>query len=343
MDKLRALQYFIAAAEEGSFSGAARRFEVSVPAMTKLVSALERSLGGTLLERSSRGIQLTTEGRDYLAACQGALEQIARADEGVHGALARPHGTLVIGATPQLAQYCIVPELPRFRARYPELDIDIRSVNRVSEVEVGAVDVYLLHGWPQRTQMVQRKIAVARLLTCAAPSYWAKHGIPARPQDLTQHHGLFLRNPEGTVLDLWEYEKDGVVESVPMKGWLVSDHRDVILEAALTGQGIARVADCTIRPYLESGRLVPVLNDWVMKGAPLVSVLYRPQHRRTVRVRAFVDFVVDLFRQLEARAAVHSMAAGSHQPDWYRRGYGRASASFRVRSTGRTRHEDVDR
>lgn len=336
MDKLRALQYFIAAAEEGSFSAGARRFEVSVPAMTKLVSALERDVGGTLLQRTPRGIVLTSDGREYMAACQAALDQIARADEGLRGASSRPHGTLVIGATPQLAQYCIVPELPRFRARYPDLDLDIRSVYRISESDHGVVDAYLLHGWPQRTDLIQRKIAVARLLTCASPSYWAQHGMPAKPQDLIDQQGLFLRNPEGTVLDLWDFERNGTVESVAMKGWLISDHRDVILEAALSGQGVARVADCTIRPYLESGRLVPVLNEWTMKDAPLVSVLYRPQHRRTLRVRVFVDFVVDLFRQLEAQALVHTMAGAGHQPDWYRRGYGRASALLRQRASGAT-------
>lgn len=334
MDKLRALQYFIAAAEEGSFSAAARRFEVSVPAMTKLVAALEKHVGANLLERTPRGVGLTADGRDYRDACRPAVEQLALADEGLRGATSRPRGTLVIGATPQLAQYCLVPSLPKLRARYPELDIDIRSVYRLTDIEPGAVDVYLVHGWPQRTDLVQRRIAVATLLTCASPGYWAEHGVPEHPRQMVHHQGLFLRNPEGTVLDLWGYERDGVVESVAVPGWLVSDHRDVILAAALDGQGVARMADCTIRPYLQSGRLVPVLRQWEMKDAPLVSLLYRPQHRRTMRVRAFVDFVVGIFQQLETEQQVLAMAAGGAQPDWYRRGYRRASASLQGRGRG---------
>lgn len=107
------------------------------------------------------------------------------------------------------------------------------------------------------------------------------------------------------------------------------DRRDVILEAALDGQGVARLADCSCQKYLQSGQRVPVLRQWEMKDAPLASVLYRPQHRRSLRVRAFVDFVVGIYARLETEHRELAMAAGAHQPDGYRRVYGRASTSLR--------------
>jgi DNA-binding transcriptional LysR family regulator len=218
-----------------------------------------------------------------------------------------------------------VPALPKFRARYPDIDIDIRSAYRVNDLEPGVVDVYVLHGWQEQGDLVHRRIAVARLLTCASPGYWTEHGIPSHPRDLATHTGLFLRNPEGTVLDLWEYERGGETESVAVRGWLVSDHRDDILDAALAGQGVARLGDFTCGAHLRSGRLVPVLLHWEMKGAPPVNVLYRPHHRRTLRVRVFIDFVMGIFRDLEAEREIKAMASSAKQPDWYRRRYRRAS------------------
>lgn len=331
MDKLRALQYFATAAEEGSFSRAALRLDVSVPAVAKLVGALEKSIGTSLFQRTPRGLALTADGRDYLDDCLPAIERLATADENIRGAANRPRGSLVVGATPQLAQHCLAPALPTFRARYPDIDIDIRSVSRVKDVEPGIIDVYILHGWPEQGDLVHRRIAVARLLTCASPRYWAEHGMPARPQDLAGHTGLFLRNPEGTVLDLWEYERNGKTESVVMRGWLVSDHRDIILDAAIAGQGVARLGDFTCSTALQSGRLTPVLLQWEMKGAPPVNLLYPPNHRRTLRVRVFVEFVIGIFRDLEAQREVTAMAGAADRPVWHRRHYRRASVSVRGR------------
>ena len=119
MDKLRAIEYFVAAAEEGSFSGAARRLEVSIPAIAKLINGLERSLGAKLFDRASQGITLTADGVRYLEACQPLLEQVSAADEAVSGANVRARGSLVIGMQPQLARHCIGPSLSRFHARHP--------------------------------------------------------------------------------------------------------------------------------------------------------------------------------------------------------------------------------
>jgi DNA-binding transcriptional LysR family regulator len=332
MDKLRALQYFVAAAEEQSLSGAARRFEVSVPAVAKLITSLERELGASLFGRTVRGLKLTADGENYLDACRPLIEQLAAADESISEAAARPRGTLTVGAPSFLAQHCLFPALPRFHARYPDIQIDIRAVNRVTDVEPGATDVLVLAGWPEPTDLVHRRIGQTRFLVCAAPGYWAAHGVPRRPKDLEHHACLLFRNPENTLLDLWRCERNGQEESVAVSGWLVSNHREVLLDAAIAGEGVARMGDLTIRPHLQSGRLVPVLLDWEMKDAPPVNVLYRPNHRRTPRVRLFVDFVTGLFRELEAeREAGVGARLSAERPYWYRHRHGRASAAGRGR------------
>lgn len=330
MDKLRALDYFVTAAREGSFSGAARRLEVSVPAVARLVGALEKRLGLALFDRTVQGLKLTADGVRYLESCQPLLLQLAAADEALVGAAARPRGTLVVGAPPILSQHCLLPALPAFHARYPDIQVDVRTVDRPRSPEADAAEVLLLYGWPQQPGMVQRRVAKTRLLICASPGYWAAHGVPQRPKDLEHHPCLLFRDQEGTVLDFWEQERAGVKESAAVSGWLVSSHRDVILDAAIAGYGVARFTDLTVRTPIASGQLVPVLLDWESKHAPPIQLLYRASQRRLPRLRAFIDFVTELFAKLEAERAPHlAVSLEAERPHWYRRRHGRASATPR--------------
>jgi len=332
MDKLRALEYFVAAAAEHSFSGAARRLEVSVTAVAKLVASLESHLGTRLFDRRANGLSLTSDGERYLEACVPLLDQMAVADDALRGGAAMPRGTVVVEAPPLLTRHCILPALPRFHARYPDIHIDIRMIDRltVTDAEASGIDVLVMLGWPDTLNLVQRRIAQMRLVICAAPDYWAAHGIPQRPKDLERHVCLIFRDPKGVLLDLWQYERGGVKESAAVGGWMVSDHRDVILDAVLAGEGVARFTDLPVRAHLQSGRLVPVLLDWETKDAPPVNLLYRPAQRRAPRVRLFVEFLTDHFRRLEAtRGDAIAAQLSPERPDWYRGRHGRASATAR--------------
>ncbi|MEP7259871.1 MAG: LysR substrate-binding domain-containing protein [Usitatibacter sp.] len=330
MDKLRALQYFTASAAAGSFSGAARSMDVSVPAVARLVTMLERSLGVALFERTSHGLTLTADGAAYLEKCRPAMRQLLEADEAITGAMSRAHGTLVVGVPPILSQHCLLPALPAFHARYPDIQLDIRTVDRPAAPAAQSVEVMVLYGWPEHPGLVQRRIALTRLLVCASPAYWAAHGVPQRPRDLESHACLLFRDQEGTILDAWEYEREGVKEAAAVSGWMVSTHRDVIMDAAVAGLGVARFTDLTVRNPLRSGQLVPVLLDWETKQSPPISLLYRAHQRRTPRVRLFVDFVTQLFAQLERERepAVASMIP-AERPHWYKRRHARASTSAR--------------
>ena len=330
MDRLRALQYFLAAAEERSFSGAARQLDVTVPAIARLVAVLERSLGVSLFDRTAQGLTLTAAGGSYLEACQPLLAQLAAVDESMRSAVARPRGTLVLGAPAFVSQHCIAPALPLFHSRHPDIVIDVRNVDRARAPEANAAEVLVLLGWPDRADMVHRRIAQTRLIICASPGYWAANGLPQRPKDLEDHICLLFRDHEGTILDLWEYERGTEKESAAVNGWLVSSHRDVLLDAAMAGAGVARLSDLTIHSHLKSGRLVPVLVDWETKHSPPVNLLYRANQRRTPRVRLFVDFVTQLFRDLENdRDAGLTEHVAAERPHWYRRRHVRASGVLR--------------
>lgn len=142
---------------------------------------------------------------------------------------------------------------------------------------------------------------------------------------------FLFRTPAGTVHDLWQLERNGVKESVAARGWLVSSHRDVALDAALAGEGVVRLTDLTIHTHVCSGRLVPVLLDWEMRDAPPIDVLYRPNQRRIPRVRVFIDFVTELFRELKAeRGGKNGRHFRTERPRWWAR-HGRASVAIEGR------------
>lgn len=180
MDKIRALNYLAAAVAEKSFSGAARVHGVSVPAVARMIKALEDHLGVALFERSARGLSLTASGAGYLAACAPLLDELAAADEMVRASTLRLKGTLVVGMQEVIARGCLTAALPLFHSRHPEIDLDVRDFLSVTDEQVSGVDVMLMVGWPKTSDLVCRRIGEGRFRVVASPTYWAVHGMPQR-------------------------------------------------------------------------------------------------------------------------------------------------------------------
>lgn len=317
MDKLRALQYFVAAAEERSFSGAARRLELSIPSVLKLVNALERHLGTALFVRSPQGLILTADGASYLDRCQPLLLALDEADELLaDGRRGRPRGLVVVGAPGYVARDCLGPELPRFHARFPDIELDFRVVQRLSDAQAEGVDVFLMFGWQESPDLVQRPIGRTRYLVVATPAYWAAHGMPQRPRDLARHPCMLFRSGR-TLLDEWGFQRGDETESVSVHGWLASSHRELLLDAVLAGQGVIRATDLTLRAPLALDRLVPALPDWTALQPPPVNLLFRPQQRRSARVRRFMEFAAEVFAALQAERDDAAPTAGAERPPWW--------------------------
>lgn len=332
MDKLRALHYFVAAAEEGSFSAAARRFDVSVPAVTKLVSSLERELGVKLLDRSTQGLALTARGSQYLESCSPVLAQLADADRALAAPGARRVRTLVVGAPPLLSRALLVPALTDWHERYAHVHIELRTMDflTVKDTAVRGVDVVVALGWPGSVDLVQRPLAQSRLIVCASPAYWRQHGVPARPAELANHACPLVRSPEGTLLDLWRYARNGVVEEVAVRGWLTCASRDDVLQAVLLGQGVGRFADLSVWPFVRDGLLQPALVDWESSDSPPFNALIRPESKRDTVVQDFVRFLSGLLSPVEAQCKEAFGARPSAvRPRWYSSRPGRASKTHR--------------
>jgi len=331
MHKFSTLQYCVASAQERSFSGAARRLDVSISAVFKMIAVLERSLGTSLFDRAPNGLTLTADGARYLERCQPLLEQLADADDDLAAGAARPRGTLIVGAPAFVMQNCLADSIPRFNARYPDIQLDFRIVSGMADEAAAAVDVFVLFGWNDVPNMIERQVAQTRYHVFAAPAYWAARGLPQHPRDLVQHNCLCFRNPEGTLLDLWEFERRGEIESVVVNGWVASSHREFLVQLAIAGEGVLRVSGLATWQHVHGGRLVIGLHDWDILHGPPINVIYRPEHRRNPRVRCFVDFLTTVFRDLEREGESGPSGVKKEQPGWQGRRFGKASRLVRRR------------
>lgn len=330
MDKLRAIEYFVCAAREGSLSAAARRLDVSVPAVSKLISSLERRLGARLFARGTAGLALTGAGHEYLEACAPALEQIVGAEESVGRARTQAAGTVALAVQHVLAVHCLSPALVRLHPRQPNVHLDLRDFVPDGAETEGA-DLRLAMIWDETPDQVMRVLARTKLVVCAAPQYWTRQGTPRRPKDLEQHACLTLRSLRGTLTDHWPFVRGKEEEAAVVNGWLSTSNtnRDLVVAAALAGEGVVRTVDIAIEEHLRAGRLVPVLTDWEIIDSPLVRLMYRPAAGRMPRVRAVMEFLVELFKDTERRCSelVGERPAGS-APAWVGpRPYRRASTA----------------
>ena len=297
MDQLRAITYFLTVARFRSITAAAHEFDVSAPAVSQLISALERELGVTLLRRTSRHVSLTADGEIFLPACETAVAQLRGAVQRLASNQTRPAGKLVLGMARIVGEY-VAPFLADFLAQHPDLTLDVRLVQKPEAPLAASVDVLAIVGWPKDTDMSALRIAQTRLLTCASPGYWQAHGIPTDPDELRKHSCLAFRTPWDVVLDLWKYRRGNEERSVTIEPRMVSDDREYNLAAAFRGAGIVRVVNVIPRNVFDERLLVPVLQDWEALEAPPIYLLYR--RRPAARVRVLITFLADLFAKLQA-------------------------------------------
>jgi DNA-binding transcriptional LysR family regulator len=328
MDKLRAIHYLARAVEGGSFTAAAKSLDVSTPAVAQLIRTLERSLGIVLFHRTTRGLSLTADGERYYAASRKIVADLHDLELNLGASRgAKTRGTLTIGMREAIALNCIMPSVARFLARFPEIELVTRPARTVQDIDDKKLDIAILLGWPTERDLVVRPLAQTRYLVCASPEYWMRAGWPREPEELRDHNCLLFRSSAEILLDRWIFEKDGERRSVDVKSRLLSDERPWLDEAACAGAGVIRLADLTVTHHLSSGLLVPVLEDWQALEAPTIYAAYRRSQRQSKLVRAFLDFLIEVFAQLESeRPAIPTALARVPKPEWFGRTHGRQSA-----------------
>lgn len=321
MNKLRAIEYFVRVVEAGSFAAAARQMEVSPPAITKMVAALEREVGTTLLRRDSRRVLLTPDGDRYLQTCTRMLTALRTAEEGFTAARTRAQGSLTVGISRTLAVNSLVPRFAEFRQQHPDLEIDFRNVNYAHEPLAGMCDVLVLIGFQEDGDWIAQQLARGRHSVLASPGFWQQHGTPTEPEDLVRYPCLAHRVPRGVVIDRWKFARGNEQRSVELHPAMVFDDRDTQAQMATHGLGMLFGNDVTLLPWLEAGQLQPVLSDWVGLEAPPINLLYRRGGRLSARVRAFSEFVTAVFADITKRRWVYGPPDTSAMPEWFRSRY----------------------
>lgn len=285
-DLFRGVLPFVHVAELSSFRQAARRLGVTPAAVSKAVAALEDDLGVRLLERTSRRVALTPEGRLFLERCRDAVAQLAAGRELVTRAQAVPKGELRVTLSFVLGPL-LVRALPRFVRRHPAVELRLQLEDRVSALVGEDLDVALRVGALASSSLIARRVRATRWSTVAAPSYLAREGTPDRVEQLTDHHCLRFVTPRGK-LAAWSFAGAREVEAPAA---VAVDQGELLVEAARAGLGIAQVLDFMVERELREGTLVELFGELAAEGPP-ITVLIAPARRRTPKVRAFVDFVL---------------------------------------------------
>lgn len=288
------MQIFVTAVERGSFSAAGRKLRLSPSAISKLITRLEDRLGVRLLIRTTRTLQLTPEGEVYHARARAILDQIADAERQVSsGAQAVPRGRLRISASVGFGYRCLMPLVPDFMARYPEVELDLSLTDGVVDLIGERTDIALRAGPLRDSRLKARKILESPRAVVAAPAYLKRFGTPDTPDELDRHN--CLRFNFARAQDEWMFRdpETGAAVSRAVSGNLFANNGQVMRELALRGLGIAYVGQFHVQPDLDDGGLVELLMSHKAHNPELIHAVFADHEHLAARIRAFVDFLVE--------------------------------------------------
>jgi LysR family transcriptional regulator for bpeEF and oprC len=294
VDRIRMMEIFTRVVEARSFAGAARNLSVPRSTVSRAIQDLEASLGVTLLQRTTRSLNVTPNGSLYYDHCQLILGEIDNVEFTLGAATLHVRGTLRVDMPASFARAIVLPAMRDFQARYPDITLVLTLGDRPIDLVAEGVDCVVRAGAPVSSALlVARRVGSFAWVTCAAPAYIARRGTPASLDALAQHDIIeFHSGTTGRATD-WQCMIDGEERAVPVRGSLAVNDTDAYVSCGLEGLGLIRIADYLAAPHLASGRLVEVLPQVGSSAVPL-SVIY-PQHRRLPpAVRAFVTWLAAL-------------------------------------------------
>lgn len=273
----------------GSFARAAEDLAVTPSALSKLISRLEDRLGVSLLTRTTRRLALTGEGELYLARARQIVALVESAEAEVTASRGRPKGHLRIDSGTAVSGRICERIIPEFLATHPEITIELTVADRIIDPIAENVDVALRTGPLSDSTLVARKLADLRRVVCAAPSYLERHGRPQVPADLLAHNCLILSRHAN--FHAWPFASAEGINRLQVSGNFSSDNVGLLLQLALRGEGIIRLADFVVGQFIRDGRLIELLADVHMSEALPLWALSPAGRHRLPRVRAFIDFV----------------------------------------------------
>lgn len=295
MDYFQAVQAFNRIVETGSFVKAAAQLDVHPNVVTKLMQALEAHLRVRLLNRTTRRVTLTAEGSVYYERMSHVLDQWLEVESDMAVTHANPQGRIRVDMGTTIATHLVIPALPDFIARYPNIQIEIGANDRTADLASENIDCVIRVGDLKNSSLIARRLGSLAFVTCATPAYLAAHEPLSDPVQLGKGHTLvrYIFPTSG---------KHNRIEFVRGNEQLLVEGNHVVavndssgyLAAGLAGLGVIHTLRFMVQPHIDSGALIPVLEEWSTR-ANTISVVYMPNRHLSVRVRAFVDWLVEHF------------------------------------------------
>lgn len=285
MDKLRALKIFIAIVDGGSLTAAADALESSLPAVVRNLAALEAGLGVQLLNRTTRRLSLTEEGRQYLERARRIVADLNEADQLVTAQRVEPAGTLRVTAPVLFGQHHVAPVITRFLQQYPRVRVDLMLLDRVVNLVEEGIDVGVRIGHLHDSTLIAQTMGTIRRVVVASPEFLRAHGEPTHPSQLAEASCLRFNNADG---GHWSFQHQGRPFQVSVQGSLECNLATPVLEACAAGLGFGRFLSYQALPYVETGRLQIVLADYEVDPWP-VHITYPNTRLLPSRTRTFIS------------------------------------------------------
>jgi DNA-binding transcriptional LysR family regulator len=293
MDRLAAMEAFVLVVDSGSFSAAARRLNVGQPAISKSVAHLEERLGVKLLVRSKRGLAPTEAGLNFYERARRSIQEADEAELSARGAGRGLSGKLRICAAVTFARIHLMPRLPEFLARHPDLELDVMLDDRNIDLVQEGVDVALRMGQLADTALTARRIATTRHAVIGTAGYFARAGEPQSPDELARHEAVIYSQRGGGAA--WTFRRDGKETTVTLKGRLHVTAAEGFRAAVLADAGVAIASEWMFTPELMSGTVREVLRDWDLPSMDLWAV-YPAGRTATTKARTFIGFVEEVMQ-----------------------------------------------
>ncbi|WP_233800616.1 LysR family transcriptional regulator [Paraburkholderia sp. HP33-1] len=292
MDRFEEMRVFVRIAERQSFTRAAEDLQIPRATVTNMMKRLEERLGARLLERTTRTVRLTPDGDAHYQRCVRLIADLEEA-EGAFSNLA-PKGLLRVNVQGTLARHFVVPALPAFLARFPDIELMIGEDDRLVDLVREGIDCVLRAGVLQDSSMVGRRVAELQQVTVASPAYLAAYGEPADPAALSTHRAVnYVSSATGKPVPL-EFRVDGRDIALVLPSAVSVSGADLYAGAAIAGLGIVQVPRYRVDGELATGRLRVILADYPPPSMP-VSVLYPQNRQLSSRVRVFAQWLREIF------------------------------------------------
>jgi DNA-binding transcriptional LysR family regulator len=297
METLANLESFVRSAENGSFSGAARRLALTPAAISRNVAQLERNLGVQLFQRSTRGLTLSEAGERFLQSVRGSLDSIQGAIADIAVNAGQPAGVLKLNALTGFGLDYLLPLMPAFLERYPAVMPDWFFDNRPLDLIAGGFDAAFGGGFDLPPGMVARELARVHLIAVASPAFLHGKRLPKNPAGLADLAGLVMRSPlNSRVRTPVMRNSAGVEMAAVQQAVMMVNDPEALCRATLLGLGVSLIAAPYAAPHLESGALERLLPDWYGDLGPL-SLYFSKQKLLPAKTRVFVDFVTAAFQE----------------------------------------------